>query len=160
MVNHSEIKRGSQHVRAEVASLRTKIITREVFVEWVSLSSPQTINCFFLNLFPTLLFFFSTSGLPAVSLPTALSRRGLPIGLQLIGPALQDKKLLSAAQWIEQRVGFPSISDYEHSSKSRTEREQTSAVWQTTDTYHVSYKHSLQEIVSGLMFITHMMEQE
>ncbi|XP_060938552.1 glutamyl-tRNA(Gln) amidotransferase subunit A, mitochondrial [Limanda limanda] len=72
------------------------------------------------------------AGLPAVSLPTALSRRGLPIGLQLIGPAVQDMKLLSVAQWIEQRVGFPSISDHGDSSESsidtrRTEREQTSA---------------------------------
>lgn len=64
-----------------------------------------------------------------MSVPTALSRRGLPIGLQLIGPALQDKKLLSVAQWIEQRVGFPSISDYGDSSESRNDqKEQTSAV--------------------------------
>ncbi|XP_074516066.1 glutamyl-tRNA(Gln) amidotransferase subunit A, mitochondrial isoform X2 [Sebastes fasciatus] len=73
------------------------------------------------------------AGLPAVSVPTALSRRGLPIGLQLIAPALQDMKLLSVARWIEQRVGFPSISDYGDSSKSRcdtgmSKREQTSAV--------------------------------
>ncbi|XP_073323294.1 glutamyl-tRNA(Gln) amidotransferase subunit A, mitochondrial [Pagrus major] len=73
------------------------------------------------------------AGLPSVSVPTALSKRGLPIGLQLIGPALQDKKLLSVAQWVEQRVGFPSISVYGDSSKRRkdtgmTNGEQASAV--------------------------------
>ncbi|KAM6972914.1 glutamyl-tRNA(Gln) amidotransferase subunit A, mitochondrial [Aplochiton taeniatus] len=47
------------------------------------------------------------AGLPAVSVPTTLSSRGLPIGLQLISPAFQDKKLLAVAQWVEQRVGFP-----------------------------------------------------
>ncbi|KAM8737636.1 glutamyl-tRNA(Gln) amidotransferase subunit A, mitochondrial [Acanthopagrus schlegelii] len=59
------------------------------------------------------------AGLPSVCVPTALSKRGLPIGLQLIGPAFQDKKLLSVAQWVEQRVGFPSISDYGDFSERR-----------------------------------------
>ncbi|KAL3048937.1 hypothetical protein OYC64_008422 [Pagothenia borchgrevinki] len=68
------------------------------------------------------------AGLPAVSVPTALSRRGLPIGLQLIGPALQDRKLLSVAQWMEQRVGFPSISDCSRNDTGRSKRERTSAV--------------------------------
>lgn len=71
------------------------------------------------------------AGLPAVTIPTALSLRGLPIGLQLIAPALQDKKLLAVAQWIEQRVGFPSISDFEEPSvcsdqQPVSKREQTS----------------------------------
>lgn len=75
-------------------------------------------------LLPLAIFLFST-GLPAVSVPIALSGQGLPIGLQLLGPALHDKKLLSVAQWIEQRVGFPSISDYADISQSRNGAEMT-----------------------------------
>lgn len=51
-------------------------------------------------------------GLPAVSVPTALSKRGLPIGLQLIGPAQQDKMLLTVAHWMEQSVGFLTQNHY------------------------------------------------
>uniref|UniRef100_A0AAY4CN25 Glutamyl-tRNA(Gln) amidotransferase subunit A, mitochondrial n=1 Tax=Denticeps clupeoides TaxID=299321 RepID=A0AAY4CN25_9TELE len=49
------------------------------------------------------------AGLPAVSVPVALSARGLPISLQLIGSKMQDKKLLSVAHWLEQQVDFPQI---------------------------------------------------
>lgn len=65
-----------------------------------------------------------------MSLPVALSRRGLPIGLQLIGPAVQDVKLLRVAQWAEQMVGFRSISDCDQAwmETEMTDREWTSAV--------------------------------
>uniref|UniRef100_A0A3P8U9T4 Glutamyl-tRNA(Gln) amidotransferase subunit A, mitochondrial n=1 Tax=Cynoglossus semilaevis TaxID=244447 RepID=A0A3P8U9T4_CYNSE len=57
-------------------------------------------------------------------------KRGLPIGLQLIGPAVQDVKLLRVAQWAEQMVGFRSISDCDQAwmETEMTDREWTSAV--------------------------------
>ncbi|MBN3311100.1 GATA amidotransferase, partial [Amia calva] len=49
------------------------------------------------------------AGLPAVSVPVALSSKSLPISLQLIGQAFQDQKLLTVARWLEQQVKFPAI---------------------------------------------------
>uniref|UniRef100_A0A8C2W531 Glutamyl-tRNA(Gln) amidotransferase subunit A, mitochondrial n=1 Tax=Chinchilla lanigera TaxID=34839 RepID=A0A8C2W531_CHILA len=47
------------------------------------------------------------AGLPAVSVPAALSAQGLPVGLQFIGRAFCDQKLLTVARWFEQQVQFP-----------------------------------------------------
>jgi aspartyl-tRNA(Asn)/glutamyl-tRNA(Gln) amidotransferase subunit A len=44
------------------------------------------------------------AGLPAISLPCG-SAQGLPIGLQLIGPALKEQRLLRAAYAYEQVAG-------------------------------------------------------
>ena len=44
----------------------------------------------------------SMTGLPAVSVPCGFSAAGLPIGLQLIGPALDEATLLRAAHAYEQ----------------------------------------------------------
>ncbi|XP_055027358.2 glutamyl-tRNA(Gln) amidotransferase subunit A, mitochondrial [Misgurnus anguillicaudatus] len=63
------------------------------------------------------------AGLPAITVPTALSHRGLPIGLQLIGQTLQDWKLLTVAHWMEQQVQFPMIRFNE--DLDRSVREQT-----------------------------------
>ncbi|XP_065591431.1 glutamyl-tRNA(Gln) amidotransferase subunit A, mitochondrial [Cyrtonyx montezumae] len=49
------------------------------------------------------------AGLPAISIPTALSQRGLPIGLQFIGRSFQEKQLLTVAKWFEKQVKFPVI---------------------------------------------------
>ena len=41
------------------------------------------------------------AGLPAISLPCGKDRKGLPIGLQLIGDCFQEKKLIRVG------TGFP-----------------------------------------------------
>lgn len=46
-------------------------------------------------------------GLPALSFPVRLSKKGFPIGLQLIGPFLQDQTLLSIANRICSTYQFP-----------------------------------------------------
>ncbi|MFQ5851082.1 MAG: amidase, partial [Candidatus Binatia bacterium] len=43
-------------------------------------------------------------GIPSITLPSGLSRDGLPLGLQLIGPAFQEERLLRAARWCEAAI--------------------------------------------------------
>jgi len=45
------------------------------------------------------------AGLPAISVPTGMSD-GLPLGTQLLAPALEEARLLRAAAWLESLVGF------------------------------------------------------
>jgi aspartyl-tRNA(Asn)/glutamyl-tRNA(Gln) amidotransferase subunit A len=47
----------------------------------------------------------SLAGLPALSLPCGLSER-LPVGLQLIGPAFAENRILGAAHALERAFGF------------------------------------------------------
>lgn len=46
------------------------------------------------------------AGLPAISVPAGLSRKGLPIGIQLMGNMFQEKMLLNAALAVEQEKGL------------------------------------------------------
>jgi amidase len=41
---------------------------------------------------------------PCVTLPAGTGRRGLPLGLQLVGPRFGDEALLDAAAWVEARL--------------------------------------------------------
>jgi aspartyl-tRNA(Asn)/glutamyl-tRNA(Gln) amidotransferase subunit A len=49
----------------------------------------------------------SLAGIPAISIPCGLSD-GLPVGLQLAGPAFSESRILDAAYALEQALGFDS----------------------------------------------------
>ncbi|TFI56660.1 Asp-tRNA(Asn)/Glu-tRNA(Gln) amidotransferase subunit GatA [Sphingomonas parva] len=48
----------------------------------------------------------SLAGLPAMAVPAGLDSQGLPLGLQLIGRALDEQGVLNAALAFEERAGF------------------------------------------------------
>jgi aspartyl-tRNA(Asn)/glutamyl-tRNA(Gln) amidotransferase subunit A len=48
----------------------------------------------------------SLAGLPAMSVPAGLDGQGLPLGLQIIGKALDEQGVLNAGFALEERAGF------------------------------------------------------
>ncbi|MEQ9406989.1 MAG: Asp-tRNA(Asn)/Glu-tRNA(Gln) amidotransferase subunit GatA [Fuerstiella sp.] len=49
------------------------------------------------------------AGIPGISVPCGQSRTGLPIGLQLQGPAFAEERLLQAARMFEDRSACPTV---------------------------------------------------
>jgi Asp-tRNA(Asn)/Glu-tRNA(Gln) amidotransferase A subunit family amidase len=49
---------------------------------------------------------FTFAGLPAIALPTSVDGSGLPLSVQLIGPAWGESRLLAAAAWCERAIAF------------------------------------------------------
>lgn len=49
------------------------------------------------------------AGLPAISIPAGLSHEGLPLGLQLIGPAFDENVLFRAGRVLEENAAFQPI---------------------------------------------------
>lgn len=50
---------------------------------------------------------FNHAGVPALSLPCGLTDRGLPVGLQIVGPKGSDARLLAAAAQLETILAVP-----------------------------------------------------
>ena len=44
---------------------------------------------------------WSHAGVPTLTLPSGLSQTGMPLGIQLVAPALEEERLLRAARWCE-----------------------------------------------------------
>jgi len=51
------------------------------------------------------------AGLPGMSVPAGVDAKGLPLGLQLIGRALDEGSLFSLGGVIEQAAGFTARPD-------------------------------------------------
>ncbi len=49
------------------------------------------------------------AGLPGISIPAGFSKEGLPLGLQLIGPAFEENVLFRAGRVLEEAAGFNSF---------------------------------------------------
>ena len=53
----------------------------------------------------------SNAGIPGLSLPTGLTSTGLPVGMELDGPAGSDVRLLAVGAAVEEAVGFDARPD-------------------------------------------------
>ncbi|MBU0556909.1 MAG: Asp-tRNA(Asn)/Glu-tRNA(Gln) amidotransferase subunit GatA, partial [Alphaproteobacteria bacterium] len=53
----------------------------------------------------------SLAGLPAMSVPGGLNSQGLPLGLQIIGPAFDEQSVLNTGLALEERAGFTARPD-------------------------------------------------
>lgn len=49
------------------------------------------------------------AGVPSVTIPICLSKNGLPLGLQIIGPNFSDLNILQMGKFIEEKVKFPTL---------------------------------------------------
>ena len=49
------------------------------------------------------------AGLPAISIPTGLSKTGLPLGMQIIGKAFDEVTMLNSAKAIENAINIKFI---------------------------------------------------
>ena len=62
----------------------------------------------------------SLAGLPAVSLPVGHDAKGLPVGLQLLAPPLQELRMLQVAHGLEAMLPT-SVCPYGLSPEARAE---------------------------------------
>ena len=49
------------------------------------------------------------AGIPAISIPGGLSD-GLPVGIQLAGPAFSENRILDASHALERAIGFEGMA--------------------------------------------------
>jgi aspartyl-tRNA(Asn)/glutamyl-tRNA(Gln) amidotransferase subunit A len=49
---------------------------------------------------------WSFCGFPSITVPSGLTKDGLPLGIQLVGRPFEEERLLKVAKWCEKMLGF------------------------------------------------------
>jgi amidase len=86
----------------KIGTLGTNVETASnEFLDWLGFTHP-----------------FNCTGQPAISVPLAQTRSGLPLGIQLVGGPRDEYSILSLAGQLEARLGFvPSIAETPYGAK-------------------------------------------
>jgi Asp-tRNA(Asn)/Glu-tRNA(Gln) amidotransferase A subunit family amidase len=58
---------------------------------------------------PAFCTIWTLCGVPALTMPTGLGERGLPLGLQIVGRYRDDSSVLAVAKWCEERLPFQEL---------------------------------------------------
>ncbi len=100
--------RAIEYTRALQAQLSYRAEAKSLFTQCDVLLTPCTTGAAPRGLGstgdPVMQAPWSILGLPAISLPIGLNKDGLPLAIQLTGPAKAEDKLLAAARWCEKAL--------------------------------------------------------
>jgi len=117
----SRLRRGASYTVAEyVESRRLQTVLRREFASWfrdcevvllptTPIAAPVREGLDAVETARVLTRFtapFNLTGLPAISLPCGFTGNGLPIGLQIVGPAWSEARLLRAARAYEEATSW------------------------------------------------------
>ena len=97
-----------RYLAARDAARRYAAGINEIFKQYDAILTPATLGVAPKGTAtgnPVFCTLWSLTGLPALSLPLLTGEGGLPLGVQLVGPAGDDARLLRTANWLINKLG-------------------------------------------------------
>jgi Asp-tRNA(Asn)/Glu-tRNA(Gln) amidotransferase A subunit family amidase len=92
-----------RYLAAHASARRYAAGITEIFKQYDAILTPATIGVAPVGTAtgnPAFCSLWSLTGMPAVSLPLLTGEGGMPLGVQLVGPAGDDARLLRTANWL------------------------------------------------------------
>jgi amidase len=106
-LTHTRLYRESCELMARVDALvlpSAQVLPFSIDVDWVKEIEGQEMATYIDWM--TVCCAISVTGFPTISVPGGFSSSGLPVGVQIVAGARQDRKLLAIAERFEAATGF------------------------------------------------------